>query len=322
MIKNPRGRHLKKAEIKDGALIKAHYIICAIILLIMSSGCASRQDGQHGQAKQDNAKVLVSASFYPLARFAQIVGGDNIEVFTITPPGASPHFYEPTPRDIQKAYTSDIFIYNGLMLDPGAEKIAEGAEKNGVLVQKMSDKVIPKGEEKNNPHIWLTPKNAIKIVEEIRNLLIQADPQNEPIYKQNTEKYLQQLSMLDEKIKQKLSNCKNNKIITAHNSFLYFCNEYNLEIIPIAGNSPDQEPSPKKMSKIVSLAEKENIKYVFSEKSVSSKISETIAAELKAEILELDPAASLSREQLSNGETYISIMEGNLEKLRTALECN
>jgi zinc transport system substrate-binding protein len=215
-----------------------------------------------------NGKVKVSASFYPLAFFAKEVGGDLVEVSNLTPAGAEPHEYEPSIKDIEKIYKSQLFIYNGVGLDSWADKIAGNLNPKTTKTINMSSYFsLIKIENIDDPHFWIDPKNNIKQVEVIADALTDIDPKNKDIYKKRADALKTKLSNLDLSIREGLSKCLLREIVTAHDAFEYFAERYNLRIVAISGVSPDEEPSAKKMAEIVDLVKKTALNTCFSRHS-------------------------------------------------------
>lgn len=292
-------------------------LIFIIFLLTINNGIAGTQD-----------KITIAASFYPLAHFAEQISGDYADVKNIMPPGAEPHEFEPTPRDIQKIYSSDIFLFHGAGLDPWAERIRSDLKKQGTTVLEMAEHISvahsdPKfnGNGYSDPHTWLDPLFAIREVEAIRDVLIDTDADNKAIYNRNSQSYIRKLRGLHEKFVSGLKNCSRQNIIVSHNAFSYMADRYGLTIHAITGISPEEEPSARKMVELVKLARKTNIKFIFFEELLSPRLAETIADEAGAKTLVLNPLGGLTPKNISEGRTYISVMEDNLRNLRMALEC-
>ena len=172
-----------------------------------------------------------------------------------------------------------------------------------------------------DPHFWLDPNNVIKQTEIIGEKIVHIDTPNTQYYLENITSFQEQLLKLDQKYKNELASCTTRTIITSHNAFEYLAHQYNLEIISISGLSPEQEPSPKKMIEVIEKVKEKNIQYIFFETLVSPKLSETIASEVGAKTLVLNPIEGLSEEEISNGKNYIKVMEENLKNLKTALTC-
>ncbi|WP_420265948.1 metal ABC transporter solute-binding protein, Zn/Mn family [Candidatus Magnetominusculus dajiuhuensis] len=269
-----------------------------------------------------NATIAAAASFYPLAHFAKQVGGTLNDVQTIVPSGVEPHEFDPAPKDIRRIYASKVFIFNGAGIDLWAEKIAPDLEKKGVLtVNATSGITLLTTHGQADPHVWVDPVLAQKEVELIRDSFIKADPENESVYKKNAAAYLDKLRILDGKFRDGLKSCATRKIVVSHGAFAYLAARYNLETIVLSGLSPSEEPSPRRLGEAVKAARRDGIKYIFFESLVSPKIADTVAREIGAATLVLNPIEGLTPTDAAAGRDYVSIMEDNLKNLRIALSC-
>ena len=271
-------------------------------------------------------KIAVVGTFYPLAHFASQVGGNLVSVVNTTPAGAEPHDYEPTPQDIASSYRAKVFIMNGGGVDTWAERIAPDLKAKGVQVVDMQDTIVlsaaPSGSETTlDPHIWLDPVLAEREVGLIRDVFVKADPVNAVVYANNAASYIAQLQTLDEEYQAGLASCRLKDIVTSHAAFGYMAKRYGLTQIAIAGLSPDAEPSAQQLAGIAQLAKKNNVKYIFFESLVSPKLAQTIATETGAQTIAFNPLEGLTDKEISSGETYLTVMQDNLNKLRLALEC-
>ena len=269
-------------------------------------------------------RLKVAASFYPLAHFAGQVGGERVEVINITPLSVDPHEYEPTARDMIKIHTARIFIFNGSGLDPWAERVQGELKIRGGHILNMADHFDLLRDERDvkyDPHIWLDPLLAIKEVELIRDTLIRANPEDEDYYRRNSAAYINKILMLHKRYSDDLASCKNRDIIVSHDAFGYMAVRYGFDIYPVSGLSPEEEPSPRKMAEITDLAREKKINYIFTEVLVNPKIAETIAYEVGAKILVLNPVSGLTDNDARAGKDYISLMDENLANLRMAMSC-
>lgn len=273
-------------------------------------------------------KLKVVTSFYPLYEVAHQIGGDRIELKNLVPAGAEPHDYEPSPGDIAGLYDADLVIYNGAGLEPWADKLApELAQKNVQTLNQSQYKspAAPMTDEEGNvvadPHFWLDPQNYMNDVRFISEKLIQLDPKNQSFYEQNTQKFMEQLQALDQQFQNGLKNCKSRTIVTSHDAFSYFSRRYNLEVISIAGLSPDAEPSAQWLADLTKILQEKQIHYIFLEALVSPKVAQSLAREVGVQTLPLNPLEGLTSDEITAGKNYVSIMQENLANLKIALEC-
>lgn len=273
-----------------------------------------------------NNKLQVTTSFYPLYFFASQIGGDKAEVQNITPSGAEPHDYEPTAQDIARIEKSNLLILNGGRLEAWGDKIKDNIKGKQVITVIagngiVNQQVFEDGKPILDPHVWLNPSLASIEVKAILNGFIQVDPINKSYYYENTNNLLSQLNEIDKEYKQGLMNCNQKDIVTSHAAFGHLAKAYGLNQVPISGLSPDAEPSSKQLAEVSLFAKNHNVKYIFFESLLSPKLSETIAAEVGAKTIVLDPIEGVSGDDMRAGKNYFSIMKDNLTNLRLALEC-
>lgn len=273
-----------------------------------------------------SGELQIAASFYPYYFFASEIGGNKVQVTNITPAGAEPHDYEPTSGDLVLINSSKLLILNG-QVEPWGAKIQTDLKGKptkvlvagaGLFTQKVTDEA---GLTAIDPHIWLSPTRAKIQAKAILNELIQIDPSNKDYYYTNANKLLAELDNLDQSFKKGLVSCQKKDIVTSHAAFGYLASDYGLIQIPIAGLSPDAEPSLKEMANITNFVKTNGIKYIFFESLVSPKLSQTIATATGAQALVLDPLEGLTPDALTAGENYLTVMNQNLHNLELALEC-
>lgn len=170
-----------------------------------------------------------------------------------------------------------------------------------------------------DPHVWLSPALAVKEVRNIEAGLAQAAPEHADQFKQNADAYIAKLEALDQDFKAAVADSKRKDFITQHAAFGYLAQEYGLQQVPIAGLSPEQEPSAAQMASVIDFAKEHKVKTIFFETLVSSKVSETIANEVGAKTAVLNPIEGLTEEEIAAGMDYIGVMRQNLEALKLAL---
>ncbi len=291
----------------------AFTLILLIILLVSLTGCIEQP--------KSNGKINVVTSFYPLYEFSKRIGGEKADISVLVPAGVEPHDWEPGPQDIIKVESAQIFVYNGVGLEPYVDKIITKSESQKLIVVDSSEGIeLIKEDGTPDPHIWLDPVLAKRQVDAIEKAFVKADPENSDYYMANARALKQDLDALDANISKELAPAKKKVFITSHTAFSYFAKRYGLTQIAIAGLSPEIEPGPAKIAEIVRLAQENKVKYIFFETLVSPKLSETIAKEAGAQTLVLNPIEGLSEDQIKQGENYFTIMRENVKNLKLALE--
>ena len=178
------------------------------------------------------------------------------------------------------------------------------------------------GNEGLDPHVWLSPTLAKLQVRHIANAMVQADPNNRSRYERNAGELEDRLEQLREQFHSGLAQCRTNRFITSHAAFGYLAEEFGLEQVSIAGLSPDARPNPARMAALSELVKEMGAKYIFYETLASPALSETLAQEVGAETLALNPLEGLTPEEVQAGSDYFSVMQENLANLREALECS
>jgi zinc transport system substrate-binding protein len=264
-----------------------------------------------------HTELQIAASFYPLSFLASEITGDKAIVTNITPSGVEPHDYEPSTKDMAKIENSDVIILNGL-LEAWGNKLKNNSQDTNVSLVIAGEDLFSR---KNDPHIWLDPLRYKLEAQAITNAVIKIDPSHTKYYRDNQKVLDMKLNKLDSDYKNSLSNCQQKNFITSHAAFGYLADRYQLQQVTIAGLSPDAEPSVRQLADITKFAKEHNVKYIFFESLVSPKLSQTIADEIGAKTLVLDPIEGVSDDERNAGKNYFTIMYENLKNLQIALEC-
>lgn len=284
--------------------------IIILALMLILTGCGS------APVKTSN-KPQIYTSFYAIYDFVEKIGGDKVDVHNLVPSGTEPHDWEPSSKDMLNLNSADVLFYNGLGMESWIDKVKGAVNGENPKYVELS---APFEHTKNDPHIWLDPKNVITMSQEICDTLSDLDPSNEEYYKENLAIFTAQLNKLDNDFKTQLSNVSSKKIVVSHEAYSYLCSAYGLEQTSIDGISADSEPSPAKMKEIADYIKTNNVKYIFFEELVSPKIAQSLADETGVQLLALNPFEGLDQEDIDNGADYISVMEENLKNLVTALK--
>ncbi len=281
---------------------------------------------QNRSAEVSSTGLQVSASYYPLYDFARQVGGSAVAVTNMTPAGAEPHEYEPSPAALAAAARADVFIYNGSPLEPWTNGFVKGYTRTLVKASSgvplaSNEAGATSGTAVPDPHFWLDPVLAAQIVRNIRDGFIAADKAHAKLYTANTSRYIGKLAALDTAYRQGLQQCRQDTVVSSHAAMAYVAERYGFTVASVAGISPEQEPSASKLAKLSQLVREKHIGYIFFERLVSPRITDTIARETGAKTLAFDPLEGLADAAQKQGKDYLSIQYENLTNLRTALAC-
>lgn len=236
-------------------------------------------------ALQAEAKFKVVTTFTVIQDIAQNVAGDAATVESITKPGAEIHEYEPTPKDIVKAQSADLILWNGLNLERWFERFFQNIkDKPAVVVTEgITPLSIYEGPYKDapNPHAWMSPSNALIYVENIKNALVKYDPQNADTYQKNAAVYAEKIKQLDKPLREKLSQIPADQrwLVTSEGAFSYLAKDYDLKEGYLWPINAEQQGTPQQVRKLIDLVKKNHIPVVFSESTVSAKPAQQVAKE-------------------------------------------
>jgi zinc transport system substrate-binding protein len=286
--------------------------LAAAVVLALLAGCGgTASSGSEG----GDERTDVVAAFYPVAFAAQQIGGESVAVTNLTSPGAEPHDAELSPRDIARVRSADVVLYFGQGFQPALEDALDGARGENVdLLAGLPLRAAPPGAEEPgaDPHVWLNPVLYARIAERIGGALDREGPAAE---------FVRRLDGLDDQYRSGLSHCARRDVVTSHAAFGYLTRRYGLRQIAITGLSPEAEPTPRELARVVDEVRARHATTVFSETLVSPELARTVARDTGATTAVLDPIEGLGKDQLAAGETYFSVMRANLKALRQALGC-
>ncbi|MFE0178911.1 metal ABC transporter substrate-binding protein [Streptomyces sp. NPDC059002] len=298
-------------------------------LTACSSSAASDNDG----------KLDVVASFYPMQYLAEQIGGDHVSVTNLTEPGQEPHDLDVSAKQRGQLEESDVALYlkglqpavddaidqSGIKTKVDAASLT-GLEKHGDEVGGHADEHGEEGHDDHghdhshegaDPHIWLDPVKYAEVAEGVGKALEKADPDNAATYKKNTAKLVKKLDGLNKTFKDGLKNTKSKVFITTHAAFGYLAERYGLTEEAISGLDPEAEPSNKRVKELQKMAKADGVTTVFYETLVSDKTAQTLAKDTGLKTDVLDPIEGITDD--SKGTDYIQVMESNLKALQKAL---
>lgn len=280
--------------------------LAAAVVTVLLAACSGSGEGGPG-----NPRVV--ASFFPLAEVARAVGGADVEVVTLTPPGVEPHDLELTSAQVESANDADVLVYLGRGFQPALQDLARTIDSR--VVDGLSRLPVVG----DDVHVWLDPTLLGRIVIKVQGALAQADPENRPTYAANARKYRAELTALDREFATGLAECDRNVVVTSHAAYLYLTSRYQLEQEAVTGASPESEPSPARMAEVTELIRDSGVTTVFTEPLAGDGPAATLARETGVTTAVLDPLEGPPRDAPT--ATYPELMRKNLAVLRTALGC-
>ncbi len=274
--------------------------VAVLVVALAAALFIPKESGKGGEG----SGIIVVVTIPPQAEFVKRVGGEKVTVITMVPQWANPHTYEPTPAQLMNVSKAKMYVKMGSGIEfeiAWMDKI-KSINENMLIVDCSKGIELLKEDGKADPHIWLSPKNAKIIVENICEGLVQIDPANSTYYEQNKEAYLRELDALDKEISQILSKASAHKFIVYHPAWSYFARDYGLEQISVEEGG--KEPTPERIASIIEEAKRNNITKIFASPQFKDK-AEVIAKEIGGEVVEINPLA----------ENYIENMRKFAEEL-------
>ncbi|HEQ1856611.1 TPA: metal ABC transporter substrate-binding protein [Providencia alcalifaciens] len=233
-------------------------------------------------------KFKVVTTFTIIQDIAQNVAGDAAIVESITKPGAEIHGYQPTPKDIMKAYDANLILWNGMNLEVWFQRFFENLKDVPAVVVTEGIEPMPirEGEYKDNPnpHAWMSPANAQIYIENIRKALVKYDPENADTYNANAKKYSQEIAALDAPLRERLNRIPEDKrwLVTSEGAFSYLTKDYGFKEVYLWPINAEEQGSPMQVKKVIDTVRKHNIPVVFSESTISDKPALQVSKETGA----------------------------------------
>jgi zinc transport system substrate-binding protein len=288
-------------------------------------------------ARSGDAPLAVTVGFYPYEFVASRVGGDDVEVTNLTSPGAEPHDLELSPQQVAGLTETDLVVYSRGFQPAVDEAVEQQASDRALDVltavellegehaeHEGEEEEAHEGEEEGHegeelegdPHVWLDPTRLATIAGAVAEALGEVDPDRAEVFEQRARELSAELKELDGEMRQGLSSCQRQEIVTSHDAFGYLASAYGLEQVSLAGLSPEDEASPKRLAEVATFAKEKGVTTIFFEELVSPKVAQSLAREVGAEAKVLSPL-----EGPPESGDYLSAMRTNLESLRTALDC-
>ena len=322
--------------------MKAKKIVLIIIAIAIVIGVVAVI--LFGRSKnKSNAKYKVVASNFASYDFLRAIIGDNkdVELTFLIGPGKDAHSYDPTAHDLIKIQDSNLFVYVGGEMEKWSDKVLGSLDTNGKdvvciadFVDKVEEKEVDGSEEHNeeheheheegafDEHIWTSPNNAIKMVNALEKEMEKIDNSNSSKYRENADKYIEQIKDVDKKIQNVVDNKKRDRLIFADKMPMqYFIDYYKLKVsAAFSGCSVETEPSAQTIAYLQNKVRDEKIPVVLYIELNPGKVAQTIADETGAKALQIQSLHNVSLDDFNNGETWVSLMKRNIDVLKEALQ--
>jgi zinc transport system substrate-binding protein len=281
--------------------------VAALVLVAAGLAACGGGDGS------SNGKVQVVASFFPVAEIARAVGGADVEVTTLTPPGVEPHDLELSTGQVGRATEADVLLYLGADFQPAVADLAERTDGEALDLLEGLPLVD------DDPHVWLDPTFMSRMSVTVQGALARVDPDNRATYTANAATYREELARVDREFEAGLVDCERNVVVTSHAAYRYLTSRYGLEQEAVTGADPEAEPSPARLAELATLIRDGGVTTVFAEPLVTGGPADTLARETGASTAVLDPIEGPTGDD--RGKGWPELMRANLVALRAALGC-
>ena len=310
--------------------------ILTIIILVSLFLTGCNNSAKSNNSTESNNKLTIVTSFYPMYISTLNIVKDipNVEVLNMTTSQTGClHDYSLCTKDLKTLSNADILIINGAGMESFLDdvideysdlKIIEASKGIDLIEDTEHDDHTEDHDHEDhdhdvNPHVWVSISKNIEEVSNIAEELSSLDPNHANEYQDNANEYIAKLENLKTEMHSTLDNIAHKDIITFHEAFPYFAEEFGLNIVGVIEIEPDSEPSAKEVENIISIINEKNIKALFTEPQYSSKIADTIAKETGASIYTLDPIVTGDSNEKAYND-YIIKMQENLNTLKEALK--
>ncbi|WP_062466681.1 metal ABC transporter substrate-binding protein [Demequina maris] len=305
-------------------------IAAAAVSSIALTACSASDSGAGASGDASDASLTVATAFYPLQFVAEQVGGDLVEVVSMTPAGVEPHDVELSPSTVRQLGTADLALYlsdfqpavddaistTGVEALDAAEAVELHAAEEHADEDEHADEEDDHDHGSSDPHFWLDPELLAHYADAVGEAFAAADPDNADTYTANAEALHASLDDLDTQYTDGLAQCERDTIVTGHEAFGYLADAYGLHQEGIAGLDPESEPSPARILEIKDIIAETGATTIFTEDAVSASVAEALATDVGVETTVLSPV-----ETVADGDDYIAVMTRNLSTLEDALGC-
>ena len=303
------------------------YISVCLIGILVWAGCDPK--GQPDVATGDKLRVVTTIGM--ITDIVKKVGGTRVAVTGMVEPGVDPHFYNPTPKDVQRLGLAHIIFYNGLHLEAKMVDILAKMSEDTltVAVTDAVDRSLlltpPEYDGLYDPHLWFDVKLWMQAVGKVRDVLSEFDADNTVLYQSNTERYLTELMELDEYVKSQVERVPSQQrvLVTAHDCFNYFGKAYGFEVRGLQGISTATEVGIADVQELATFIAERRISAIFVESSVSSRSLEAVKAAVKSKGFDVKIGGVLFTDAMGNEGTpegtYIGMIRHNIDTIVHAL---
>jgi len=306
-------------------------VLCAFAAAALLAACSDDGDGGNGNTT-NGGQLTVVTTVAPITSLTENIGGTKIELEGIVPEGTNSHTYEPPPSVVSTLADADLIILNGLQLDEPTLDLAETNNRDDAVILQLGDETItseeykydfsfPESGGKPNPHLWPDPTLAMEYAGLIHGQLVEMDPDNEDYYNANYSELLERLEALDQQTRVATQTVPeaNRKLLTYHDSWAHWADNYGFTVIGAIQPSDFSEPSASEVADLIDQVGEQYVPAIFGSEVFPSDVLETIANESAPEYVDDLRDDDLPGEPGDDGHSYLGLMVQNMRIMIPAL---
>lgn len=314
-----------------------------LAMIIVACGIVILKGNKKNIKENDKNEINIVVSNFASYDFLRAIVGNNnnVNIKFILGPGKDSHSYEPTAQDLIDIQNADLFVYIGGKMEEWALKVLDSMNEEKLnafciandveLAEEKEIDGVEEHEEEHeheegafDEHIWTSPKNAKLMVKSLCSEIIKIDEKNADIYNKNAEEYIKEIERVDTELKNVVDNKVRDRLIFGDKMPMqYFIDYYGLNVsAAFSGCSTDAEPSGKTIAYLIKVAKEEKIPVILYIELNTGKVAKTIASEVgdNCKAMKIQTLHNVEKNDFENGETWVTLMERNVEVLKEALQ--
>lgn len=265
--------------------VRKRVALCILAIALLAGAC-----GSDGGTADDPGKLNVVTTVSPITSIVSSVVGDRAEVRGLVPEGVNSHTFEPPPSAARTLARADVVFVNGLQLEDPTQELAAANLKAGAEVVELGDRTIrpdqyvydfsfPREEGKPNPHLWTNPPYAKDYARVVRDTMAARDPAHAGEYRSNYERFAAKVDEFDVALRAASATVPKRELLTYHDAYAYFAQEYGWKVIGAIQVSSFEEPTPREVAGLIQQVRQVGVPAIFGSEVFSSPVLAQIGSE-------------------------------------------
>ena len=300
-----------------GPRLRGAAVVAGLASVLLAAGC--------GSSASDSGRLNVVATTTQIGDFVREVGGDKVDVHQILAPNTDPHDYEPRPDDVTATADAKLVFVSGDNLDAWMDKVVSDSGSDAKVVDlgaavpvKLPGESSGPEASRYDPHWWHDPRNAEVAVQTIAAQLDAAEPKDRATFDSNAATYESRLKRLDQGIASCIDTVPpaERKLVTDHDAFGYFAHRFGIQVVGavLPSQTTQAQPNAQDLSNLAALIQRESVKAIFPESSLSPNLAQTIASQTGASSNYTLYGDTLGPAD-STGDTFLHMEEANADQM-------